>query len=388
MAPAYFDPEGGRLSSEVFSSARLYKDEIARVFARSWLLVGPLSWLARPGDFITTQLGETPALAWRGPQGIEVFLNTCLGGDGRLADADRGCAEVLSCACHRWPYSASEASDRLRPQVVAKAACFGGFLFAACDPQTPPLRDWLGDFTWCWDLIERQFPGGIEVYGRTALRTDIRCNWKLAAEAYAGDVYSDLTLTKATRELLRMGAPLAEREGFQISTGAGAMAVLTGSGSAAEAGEAMTPVLATLFPNISYDGRAGALHVWRPLGATETAAYAYCLVGRDEPAVVKEDRRRRFQLLFGPTGLLSQDYAAAWAQVTRATQDCPPRALNLQMGLGRERRSNLPGRVDDLGSEMNQRTFYGWWQAQLAQPPPASTSAPDKVRMRRSIPRS
>jgi ethylbenzene dioxygenase alpha subunit len=387
MAGAYFNAEQGSLSSEVFSSTRLYSDEIERLFARSWLLVAPLSWLQAPGDFVTSHLGRTPVLAWRTAEGIEVFFNTCLGSNERLTERERGRAEDLRCPCHRWSYSPLPAAAMNRPARVAKAESFGGFLFATCDPQAPPLRTWLGDFGWCWDLIADQFPGGIEVYGGRTLQTQLRCNWKLAAEAYAGDVYSDLTLTRNTREVLRLGAPLSEREGFQICSDAGAMVVVTDQarGTPPHAVDAMTPILATLFPNISYDGRAGALHVWRPVGALETVAQSYCLVGRDDAPAVKEARRRAFQQLCGPTGMLFEDYAGVWADVTRTAHDGAVRTLNLQMGLGRERSSNLPGRTSDIGSEMNQRAFYGWWQSRLAAPPLASSQ--DKVAMGRPGPR-
>lgn len=381
MSAGYFDEEAGRLRSEVFASASIYRDEIARLFSRSWLLVAPVAWLGEPGDFVTSFMGSKPVVAWRGPDGaLGVFLNRCLATQEPIAGAARGRAEVLPCPCHGWPYSPAGGTGRQTPEAVGRVEAFGGFLFANLDPDAPPLREWIGDFAWCWDLIAAQYPGGIEVIGATPLQSQMRCNWKLASEAYAGDVYSDLTLTKGTRELLKMGAPLTDREGFQISTPAGAMAVLTdASGGQDQAfGESMTPILATLFPNISYDGRAGALHVWHPLAVNETAAFSYGLAGRAEPSEIRDGRRRRFQRLFGPTGLLSQDHNQAWSEVTRATAEAGSHVLNLEMGLGRERSSNLPGKVGDLGSEMNQRTFYGWWQRRLASEPPRRT---DKVRM-------
>lgn len=386
MAPTYFDAQAGHLRSDVFSSPEIHKDEIARLFRRAWLLVAPLSWVERPGDFVTTYLGDSPALAWRGPGGaIEVFLNTCLASNEPITSVERGRADVLTCPCHGWNYSPSAGPGVQRPDAVSQVEQFGGFIFASRDDQAPPLREWMNDFAWCWELMAKQFPGGIEVYGSGALRTDMACNWKLAAEAYAGDVYSDLTLTKATRELLSLGEPLCDREGFQITAGPGAMVVLTEPMDErdGEFGTSMTPVLATLFPNLSYDGRAGALHVWHPLGATKTAAQSYCLVGRDEAGEVKDARRKRFQRLFGPTGMLSRDYDNAWSEVTRATSQARSHTLNLEMALGGDRASNLPGRVSDIASEMNQRSFYGWWQSQLDAPPLPIKPGVIKMRARR-----
>ncbi|HTS54173.1 MAG TPA: SRPBCC family protein [Burkholderiales bacterium] len=387
MVRSYFNAEAGLLDSKVFSSARVYRDEIERLFSRAWQWVAPLAWLGRTGDLVTSAIGETPVVAWRDAQGgLGVYVNRCVASDEPLTDLERGSADALVCPCHGWAYGPGEVEGMARPERVARTASIAGFLFSSLDAEAVALEQWLGDFSWGLRLIDQQFPGGLEVHGGTALRTLIRCNWKVAAEAYAGDVYSDLTLTKATREVLEMGAPLTERQGFQIATRAGAIAVLTEAGE--RGSETMIPLFATLFPNLSYDGRGGALHVWHPKGAMETEVHTFCLVGRDEPFEVKENRRRRWQRLFGPAGFLTQDHAAAWSEVTRATHQARSHPLNLQMGLGEERTSKLPGRVSGLASEMNQRTFYDWWQSQLAAEPPVYLSARQQVVPPYSIPAS
>lgn len=366
---AYFDAKGGVLDSRIFSSRHVYRDEIERVFNRCWLLVAPLAWLERPGDFVTSTMGETPVVAWRHASGkIRVYLNRCLASNEPLVQPERGSRQFLICPCHGWSYRTDEQGGGPVPELVARTEIFSAFVFANRDVKADPLTSSFDPFKWCWQLIERQFPGGIEVYGGDSLGTRLHCNWKLAAEAYAGDVYSDLSLTKDTREVLDLWSPLAEQDGFQIATSSGVMAVTTVQNTETRK-ETMTPILATLFPNVSYDSRGGALHIWHPRGEAEIDVYTYCLVGRDDPIEVKEARRRRCRLLFGPGGMLMQDYAAIWSDVTRATQHARPHKLNLQMGLGRERTSNLPGQVSDLCSEMNQRAFFAWWQAALTLPP-------------------
>lgn len=367
---SFFDAETGQLEAGVFSSPKLYRNEINSLFGRAWLLVAPQSWLTDAGSFVTSYLGETAVLAWRDAGGgLGVFLNRCSNSAELITQEERGRAQALACPCHGWSYRPLPSDHSAHLEPVARVETFSGFVFASFDAEAPPLREWLGDFTWCWQQIDRQFPGGIEIYGEAPMRTKIRCNWKLAAEAYAGDVYSDLTLTRATREILNLGPALTERDGLQIATESGAMAVLTDCDNENPVQGPLIPVMATLFPNISYDGRGGALHVWHPRGPLETEMHTYCLVGADESHQAKEVRRKRWQLLFGPAGMLTQDYALAWSEVTRATRQAKSNRLNLQMGLGRERTSNLPGRVSDLASEMNQRAFYTWWQSRLSHAP-------------------
>ena len=370
MPAPHFEPETGLLQDRVFASRRIFDREQGSVFRRSWLLVAPIDWLEAPGSFVTSSMGSDPVLAWRTPQGdVRVFVNRCVGGPGRLAEDERGEAEVLTCACHGWAYATRDGGGRGSPVAVPRVEIFSGFVFACMDAGAPTLADWMGDFGWCWGVISRRYAGGLAVCGGASLRSRLACNWKLAAEAHAGDVYADLTLSRATREVLDLGAPLAEQRGLQIAAGRGAIAVTLAEGRSPEdPREDMAPVLATLFPNISYDGRGSALHVWHPRGVAETEAQTYCLTGREDTEPHSLGARRRCQQLFGPAGLMTQDQGAVWSAISAGARTSRGRSLNLAMGLGRERRSNLPGRQSDLASEMNQRAFYAWWQNQLNVP--------------------
>lgn len=383
MVGQNFDAKSGTLEARVFASPSIYREEQQRLFRRSWLLVAPLSWLSTSGAYVTNSLGELPVLAWRTKGGdVHVFVNRCRSGWGRLAQGERGEADSLRCACHGWRYTADPEFGAARPLQVLRTEAFCGFVLACQCPKAPNFADWLGDFNWCWDIVARKFPGGLDVCGEASLRTRMRCNWKLAAEAYSGDVYSDEMLSRATREVLGLGPAMGERSGLQIAAGAGAIAVALEDGvSTGDPREQMTPLLATVFPNISYDERGPALHVWHPRGVTETEVQTYCLAGRDEPDARRTESRQRCQRLFGPAGLLTQDQETVWACITAGAGAQDQRRLNLQMGLGRERRSNLlPGLQTDLASEMNQRAFYGWWQEQLASAP--QSALPDTMMIR------
>jgi len=378
-----FDPEAGILKSRAFVSSELYAAELASIFRRCWLLVAPVSWVQDRGEYVTTSLGEVPVIVWRGGDGeLRVFLNQCTGGQGPIVTNERGVADTLSCACHGWSYSAHESPDALSLIRVPRVEAFSGFVFACQDVNVPPLSEWMGDFVWYWDLISGLFCGGVEVVGGGSLRTRVACNWKLAAEAYSGDVYSDGTLSRATREVLDLGGALDGRRGLQIATRSGAIAVLLdddGSSGREDPIEHMAPILATLFPNISFDGRGRALHVWHPRGVSETEVQTYCLVGKANSMESKAKWRRRCQSLFGAAGLLMQDQRAVWESISSQAKARNSFDLNLQMGLGRERQFNIPGRCSDLTSEMNQRAFYEWWQDQLMVSAPPALGASIKM---------
>jgi hypothetical protein len=77
-APFYTDPAVGA-------------QEIERIFARTWQMVGRREQLAKPGDFFTTELLGEPLLLVRGAQGeLRGFYTSVVTAPGRRPqDADR-----------------------------------------------------------------------------------------------------------------------------------------------------------------------------------------------------------------------------------------------------------------------------------------------------------
>jgi hypothetical protein len=386
----YFDRDAGLLDRVVFSSKGLYADEQRLIFRRCWLFVGPENWAAAPGDFFTSSMGETPVLVWRAPEGaLRVFVNECVAGFQALTRWERGNAETLACACHGWTYIDDQPHQHARQAPLV--AVYRGLVFASFDQEAGALAAHLGDFAWYLDMLFDRRAGGVEACGGASMRWLVDSNWKVPAEAFAGDAYRDLMVHAATHDATGVRSPVEPGQGMQISAGAGAMAVLTTpdleNGAAAlkayEAAirpevkarlgmyraQAITPLIGTLFPNLSFDWRTRSLHVWHPRGPAKTEIQTWCFADRGAPPEVKEAIRKSCQLHFGPAGLQSQDDVGPWQSVTtRAGQLLAQRApLNLQMGLGHEISMNIPGRVSGLFSEMNQRSFFAWWEDRLDQ---------------------
>jgi len=47
------DVERGIISREIFVSDEVYRQELERIFARSWLFVGHESQIPKPGDYLS-----------------------------------------------------------------------------------------------------------------------------------------------------------------------------------------------------------------------------------------------------------------------------------------------------------------------------------------------
>jgi phenylpropionate dioxygenase-like ring-hydroxylating dioxygenase large terminal subunit len=72
------DVERGIISREIFVSDEIYRQELERIFARAWLFVGHESQIPKPGDYLSSSMGEESVILCRDRAGrIRVFLNSC-----------------------------------------------------------------------------------------------------------------------------------------------------------------------------------------------------------------------------------------------------------------------------------------------------------------------
>lgn len=378
--PLYFDRQSGLLQRRAFADPAIFQRELLGIFRKSWLFVGPENWLARSGDFVTSRMGDEPVIVWRSEEGtLRVFVNRCLVGHQPVCSEPRGWALQLTCPCHHWSYNSrgqlsSEPGHALAE--IPRVAAYKGLIFANHDPGAASLIDWLGDYAWYFDLILDRRPGGLEAYGHDAFRWTIDANWKLPVDAFCGDIYRDMTLPPASTQTSGEQLSSSPQAGFQVFTENGAMSVITGEvergrtdphGHLGEPRAAFQPILGTLFPTLSFDWRTPSLHVWHPLSPSRTEIHSYCLVDAHAPAWEKEAARRAFQFQYGPAGMRSERDTALWRSITLRLAGRNDHAFHLRMGLGRERRTDLPGTIGDLVSEANQRAFFDWWQRHLAE---------------------
>ena len=181
------------LPSWTYHHPEFHELEKERVFRRHWLLVGHVSEVAEPGDYLTLDAADERALIIRGRDGeLRAFHNVCLHRASRLLSGDRGnCRSGIVCPYHGWSYDLDGQlrgvpSERSFPALDRSRVRLGelaldewmGFLFVRFGGSGPRAHEILGRFD--EEVAPHRLPE-LEPFGpRTAFEMDV--NWKIAVE--------------------------------------------------------------------------------------------------------------------------------------------------------------------------------------------------------------
>ena len=371
----------------------VYEAEMEAVFRTSWLFVGHVQQVPNKSDYITTWMGETPAIVLRGADDIlRVFVNSCSTSHSRFVNCDAGKAAHLDCPSHRRSYDdagqllAGTDSPDLPPCVLEAGgiAVHGGLIFAALGTPTRTLRDYLGDAAWYLDnYLLREDIGGLELVPDVH-RYAMPGNWKLLAENFAGDDYH-VAITHASVLSLRaqgveprlintpakgVGANLSVATGYRNGVPHGLLEVRVGeefyehdlaraqtlSQAAADwvrtrraSIDERLPELSikpysfhvgNVFPTLSIIGNGTAMEavgllVWHPRGPYETAVSQYSFVDAAAPRVLKEQMCFSITHQQAAAGIFAPDDHENFERLSENTRTRQARLVpfNYEMGL-------------------------------------------------------
>ncbi len=338
---------------------------------------------------------------------IHVLLNTCAHRGMKLCRYDQGNSARFTCPYHGWTFSTDgELVDRpgdlhgvpghathYRGELdksqwglkrVAKVCIHKGTIWATWDEQAPPFLDYIGDMRHYLDaaLDHRDgSEGGSELLGGIQ-KWRVRCNWKLPAENFIGDLYHDISHRSVDLAGIGPSGGKGRRDpmpgrmtiGFE-HLGHGLIGRLPHYAEheykplyqehpeveryyravhdrrVATLGDRMrvTTSVGTIFPNMSFHGRQPrTLAVFHPISPTEMEMWRMYLVDRDAPEAVKETARHYYLRYSGPAGLTESDDMENWTGAMESSLGAISRTLyfNYQMGLGHARPvPGLPARL-------------------------------------------
>jgi len=149
------------LPAWVYRTPEFYRAERRAIWSREWLLVGHISQLKEPGDYVSMRIAGEPIAVVVGADGeLRGFSNVCRHRAARILDGAGNCGKAIRCPYHGWTYGLDgrllavpektgfPGFDRdengLWPVHVGVAS---GFVFANLSPEPEPLEAALGPFS-------------------------------------------------------------------------------------------------------------------------------------------------------------------------------------------------------------------------------------------------
>jgi ethylbenzene dioxygenase alpha subunit len=404
------DPDGGWVDRSIYWDPDIYALELERIFARSWLFLAHESQVPRPGDFITTWMGQDRVIVVRGRDGtVGAYLNSCPHRGNVVCHAEAGKARGFVCNYHGWSFGLDgrlvgmhevEAFERtpgfdrgkLGLTPVAKIGTYKGLVFATFDPDAPSLADYFGEFTYYLDVMLDNDEGGTE-FMPGCIRSMLPCNWKVAAENFAGDaLHAGWTHDSGAQAMLGRGVgKVPDENSYQANVNGHCWEFnLDLLGNAATFGDRtvlrwlrdrepemarrLGPLRARMvgsmssvnvFPNFSFLPGQSTFRVWQPRGPQLTELQTWVLVNRNAPDHIKEAYRKGVMMTFSPAGVFEMDDGDNWQYATRANDGVVTRRQRLYYGLGLGTgidHPELPGNVHQgQVNDANQRAFLERW---------------------------
>ena len=403
--------EEGWVSRDVFFDPAIYEAEMRQIFARVWLFVAHESQVPKPGDFVTTYMGEDGVIVARQKDmSVNVFLNSCPHRGNKVCHADGGNARRFVCNYHGWAFDTAGKLMGMNEErcydpgdidksewgmkSVAKVATFKGLIFATFDPTAPSLEDYLGDYRWYLDCMLDSDDGGSELIGGT-MKFVIPMNWKMAAENFIGDAYHAAWSHDSGAKAMTGGMAFPELDlhnTFHASAnGHGHEFGMDGFGDImllgrpkvteyfmqvlkprieARLGKLRSTIFgsiasATVFPNVSYLPGISTFRTWLPKGPDKTEVRTWTIVNRNMPDEIKDELTKGVMQTFGPSGTFEMDDGENWENSCSTNKGIVTRQGRLHYRCGISRKDDhpeLPGIIyrGQFG-DSNQRAFHRRW---------------------------
>jgi phenylpropionate dioxygenase-like ring-hydroxylating dioxygenase large terminal subunit len=206
------------ISKDRYLSRTWHDLEKERLWSRVWQLACREEHLPEVGDYVVYDIADQSYLLLRAPSGeVKAHPNACLHRGRRLKTYDGRCSEVR-CPFHgfawhldgtlknipaAWdfPHLDDRRAELDLPEV--RVGCWAGFVFINPDPQAEPLEDFLGELPSHferWHMEDR--------YVQAHVAKIVRCNWKVAMEAFAEGYHVSATHPQGVAYVMDPGSQI------------------------------------------------------------------------------------------------------------------------------------------------------------------------------------
>jgi phenylpropionate dioxygenase-like ring-hydroxylating dioxygenase large terminal subunit len=401
--------EPDRVHGSLYTDPRIFADELARIWYRTWVYVGHLSEIPEPGDYVRKNLGLQDVIMTRDAGGrVHLLLNRCAHRANLVCEAGRGNSKSFRCPYHGWTYrntgeligypfgqgygGRGTIEAELSLAAVPRLDSHRGFVFASMAADGPSLAEHLGEAAGEIDRLARLSPDGEVELTAGWLKHRTRANWKLLAEnetdgyhpqfvhnsifsvtnSPIGALYSDKSAAVTRNlghghsendlrpEFRRAGEPMrwfgttAERVPGYVAR----MREVHGPAAEQIMIEGAPHVM--VFPNLFI--AEIQVFVIQPVSAGECVQYSTAVQLTGAPEL---NGRMISQSVgsVGPAGMLLADDTEMYERNQRGVAMLAPQWLDLRRGLARER---LDQRGLKIGTATDETAMRGFWSHYLS----------------------
>ena len=179
-------------SVDRYFSKAFFELEVEHVWLKSWQMACREEEIPNVGDYhIYENVGKSLLVVRTAPDEIKAFYNSCLHRGRKLATSN-GCKKEFRCPFQGFVWNVDGSfkenpigwdfpqwSDRDMSLPQAKVGTWGGFVFINFDPDCPTLESVLGPLPKHFERWKLE-----QTYKAVHVARVIRCNWKVAAEAF------------------------------------------------------------------------------------------------------------------------------------------------------------------------------------------------------------
>lgn len=419
---AMVDEKAGKYDPKIYTDESLYRLELERIFARTWVCMGHETQIPKSGDFMTAYIGEDPVVVARQKDGgIRVFLNQCRHRGMRICRADSGNAKAFTCTYHGWAYNQGGDLVSVPMEQEAFGGClnkadwgpkqarvetYKGLIFANWDSDAPALDEYLGDAKFYMDIMLDRCEAGTEAIPGIQ-KWVIPCNWKFPAEQFASDAYhagttshlsgimagvpEDVDISQVAPPTEGLNVRMANGHGcglflrnpmfYMTILGPKVTQYLTAGPAYEEAVQRLGQNRAdvnlchcNVFPNLSFLAGINTVRMWQPRGPNEIEVWTFTLVDKSAPDEIKDEWRRHTSRTFSAGGVFEQDDGENWCDIQQVLHGhvAQQQSFNIEMAthtISNENKEGFPG--DSFGytyAEEAARGLYTFWTKIMTSP--------------------
>src|SRR5229473_2376945 len=89
----------------IYTDPDIYRDEMARIYGRTWVFIAHESEVPEPGDFKTDTIGGRPIIIARDSGGqVHILNNACRHRGATVCNLPDGNTTFFRCPYHAWTY--------------------------------------------------------------------------------------------------------------------------------------------------------------------------------------------------------------------------------------------------------------------------------------------